>query len=344
MNNANGVEQPPLGGRLLHTLLKDPHWSTMTAEELVAFGDAATRKAASTVARVIRGFPDRGAAIQWREVMLPNRALQVRVYRPSPKRDDGANPPLVLHVHGGGFMGSAVQSDWLNSHLAARLPAVVVSVEHRLLAPGIPLSALVDDGWDVLQHVVGHATECGVDPERIAVVGESTGALVVALAAIRAKECGLLLRAQVLVNSVLDVTERALDYASIAEHAHAPTLTVERLRAFLRLAVPPGTDPHEVSPLCAEDLSGLAPALVMVPVIDPVADHGRRYAERLRESGTPARLTEHPGATHAFLSMPGVVPQARAARAEIAAFLRTYVSQPAPSLLTSASMPGASKS
>jgi acetyl esterase len=57
-----------------------------------------------------------------------------------------------------------------------------------------------------------------------------------------------------------------------------------------------------------------------------VADHGRRYAERLREAGTPAWLTEHPGATHAFLSMPGVVPQARTARADIAEFLRACVS------------------
>jgi acetyl esterase len=76
-----------------------------------------------------------------------------------------------------------------------------------------------------------------------------------------------------------------------------------------------------VSPLSTEDLSGLAPALVVVPTLDPVADHGRAYAERLRQAGTPVQLTEHPGATHAFLSMPGVVPQAKAARAEIAGFL-----------------------
>ncbi|SFB41208.1 alpha/beta hydrolase fold [Amycolatopsis marina] len=56
--------------------------------------------------------------------------------------------------------------------------------------------------------------------------------------------------------------------------------------------------------------------------MDPLADHGRRYAERLRESGTPARLREHHGATHGFLSTPGVVPQARAARAEITGYLR----------------------
>ncbi|MGV9774408.1 alpha/beta hydrolase [Streptosporangium sp. NPDC003464] len=77
-----------------------------------------------------------------------------------------------------------------------------------------------------------------------------------------------------------------------------------------------------MSPLEADDLSGLAPALVVVAPIDPLADHGRCYAERLRAAGTPARLTEHPGATHAFLSMPGAVPQAKAARAEIVEYLR----------------------
>ena len=77
---------------------------------------------------------------------------------------------------------------------------------------------------------------------------------------------------------------------------------------------------------------------------DPVADHGRRYAERLRESGTPMRLTEYPGVTHAFLSMPGVVPQANAARAEIAAFLRDCVSQLAPAPRTSASLAVATQS
>jgi acetyl esterase len=324
--NATRIERPPLGVRLLHYLVKEPDWSTMTAEELVAFGNAATRKAGSPLARVITGLPDRGAAIRWRQVKLLDRELRVRVHRSLPEHSGGAGLPLVLHVHGGGFMGSAVQSDWLNSHLAARLSAVVVSVEHRLISPGIPLSALVDDSWDVLCHALGNATEWGVDPTRTAIVGESAGGLAVALIAIRARESDVRLRAQVLVNPALDVTETALEYPSMAEHAHTPTLTVERLRAFLRLAIPPGTDPRAVSPLRADDLRGLAPALVVVPTVDPVADHGRRYAKRLCESGTPARLTEHRGATHAFLSMPRLVPQASTARAEIAEFLRASFS------------------
>ena len=326
MNDATGTRRPPIGIRLLQTLRREPDWLTMPAEALEAFRDAENRRRASPLVRVISGFPDRGATIGWQRIALQDRVLPVRVHRRSPA-DGGpdagsAGLPLVLHVHGGGFVGTAVQSDWVNSHLAARLPAVVVSVEHRLVAPRMPLPAAVADGWDVLGHVLEHAARWGVDPARAAVFGESAGSMVTALAAIRARDSDLALRAQVLVNPCVDLTATAFDYPSMKEYADSPTLTVTQMELFRRLAVPDGTDSRAVSPLYAGDLSGLAPALVVVPTLDPVADHGRAYAERLHAAGTTARLTEYPGATHAFLSMPGVVPQAKAARAEIAAFLR----------------------
>lgn len=300
-------------------------WATMTDEELAAYREAENRRRAAPQAREITGVPDPGAAIDWQELALPGRRLPVRVYRPASLGH--GDLPLVLHVHGGGFVGTAVQSDWVNSHLAAQLPALVVSVEHRLLAPDTALAAAVDDGWDVLEHVVRHADELGIDPARVAVFGESCGGLIAALAAIRARAAGLDVRAQVLVNPVVDVTGTMLDHPSIAEHAVSPTLTVPQLRLLQRLAVPSGTDPRTLSPLYADDLSGLAPALVVLPTHDPLADHGRRYAERLREGGTLVRLTEYPGARHAFLSMPGVVGRvAEAARAEVTEFLRGAVS------------------
>jgi acetyl esterase len=265
MNNTVRSQRPPLGIRLLHAVGKEPNWSAMTARELGAFSKAENRKRASRLARVITGFPDRGAVIDWQEVALADRRLRVRVHRPAPTHN-GANGhsvalPLVLHVHGGGFVGTAVQSDWVNSHLAARLPAVVVSVEHRLLAPDVSLTAAVDDGWEVLEHVIGAAPQWGIDATRAAVLGESTGAAITALAAIRAREVGLPLRAQVLVNPCVDLTST-------------------------------------------------------------MYDHGRSYAQRLRQAGTLAQVAEYPGATHAFLSMPGVVPQAKPARARIVEFLR----------------------
>ncbi|MEV4095720.1 alpha/beta hydrolase [Streptosporangium saharense] len=295
----------------------EPNWETMTAEELAAYQEAENRFRASEALRPITGEPDPGAEIGWEKVDLPGREIPVRVHRPSA----GHDLPLVLHVHGGGFVGTATQSDWVNSHLAARLPALVVSVEHRLLDPRTPLSAAVEDGWDVLDHVVRHAARWGVDPARVAVFGESCGGLISALAAIRARETGLRLRAQVLVNPAVDVTGTMFDHTSITEHAHTQALALPQLRLFQRLAVPPGTDSRALSPLQAGALGGLAPALVVVPTDDPIADHGRRYAERLRAAGTPVRLAEYPGAGHAFLSVPGMAPQAEAARADILAFL-----------------------
>lgn len=161
----------------------------------------------------------------------------------------------------------------------------------------------------------------------MAVFGESCGALISALTAIRAREAGLELTAQVLVNPAVDVTATMFDYPSVAEYADSPTLALPQLRLFQRLAASSAAEARAVSPLYADDLGGLAPALVVVPTQDPAADHGRRYAERLRTAGTSVRLTEYPGAKHAFLTLPGVEPQAEAARAEILAFLRTALAK-----------------
>ncbi|GAA4069382.1 alpha/beta hydrolase [Actinomadura miaoliensis] len=315
MSETTAVNRPP-----------EPDFSAITTEELIAYRAAENGWRASGAARAILGDPDPGAAIEWQDIALPGRDLPVRVYRPVSTGDGEAavrtGLPLVVHVHGGGFVGTAVQCDWTNSHLAARLPALVVSVEHRLVAPDSPLANAADDGWDVLQHVMRHASQWGIDPTRTAVFGESFGALISALTAIRAREAGMPLKAQVMVNPVVDVTETMYDYPSMAEHAYSPTLALPQLRLLQRLAVPPGTDARAFSPLYADDLSGLAPALVVVPTQDAVADHGRRYAERLRVAGTSVRLTEYPGARHAFLTLPGVEPQAGAAQAEILEFLR----------------------
>ncbi|NGN62357.1 alpha/beta hydrolase [Streptomyces sp. A7024] len=313
MNEAIAVNRPP-----------EPDWLSVTDEELFAYREAENRARASVEARALLGEPDPGALIAWQEIALPGRDLPVRVHRPASSGNaaDRTALPLVLHVHGGGFVGTAVQCDWVTSHVAAQLPAVVVSVEHRLLAPDTPMSAAVDDGWDTLRHIVEHATEWGIDPARTAVFGESGGGLICAMAAIRAREAGLGLRAQVLVNPAVDVTETMLDYHSATEYAKTPTLSLPVLQLVRRLAAPSGADARAVSPVYADNLGGLPPTLVVVPTDDPIADHGRRYAERLQAAGTSARLSEYPATGHGFLSVPGLAAQAEPARAEITEHLR----------------------
>ncbi|NUS95486.1 MAG: alpha/beta hydrolase fold domain-containing protein, partial [Nocardia sp.] len=143
MNDTTGIERLPRGVRLVRALQKEPDWSAMTGPELITYRERANRVAGSRLLRVVTGFPDRRAKIRWQEIALADRVLPVRVYRPAAALDPGTPLPLVLHVHGGGFVGTAAQCDWASSHLAAQLPAVVMSVEHRLLAPGTPLPAAV---------------------------------------------------------------------------------------------------------------------------------------------------------------------------------------------------------
>ncbi|MET9270875.1 alpha/beta hydrolase [Kribbella sp. NPDC003557] len=312
------AQRAPLGVRLVYSVRKEPDYRSMTPADLAAFGEVASRIVNSRFARLLTGIPHSGVTINWQQVRLADRTIRVRVHRPK----NSGRLPLVLHVHGGGYVGTAVQCDWINSNVAARASAVVISVEHRLMDHETPLTAMVDDGWDVLRHVFQHASDWGIDPTRVAVAGESAGSMVAALSALRARDAGLSLRAQVLVNPCVDVTSTALDYDSVAQYPDTPTLTREGLEFFRRLAVPEGTDPRPLSPLYADHLGGLPPTLVVIPALDPVADHGRVYAERLREAGTEVAVSEHPKAGHAFISMPGLVPQARPARDRVVEFLR----------------------
>lgn len=311
--------QAPLGTRLLKD---DVDWDSLTGDEMIAMRERANRVRGSRLARVATGFPDRRARIEETSIDLPGRRLTVRVHRP---KKAGPRLPLVLSFHGGGFvLGTAAQNDWLNSRLAAMCPAVVVAVEYRM-APEHPLPQPIQDGYDTLLRIVDDPELWGVDPGAIAVLGESAGGTIAALIAIRARDSGPKLRAQVLTCPATDWTDSMTDYPSLLRNAAYPGFSPSELRAARRLSLPPGLDADEVSPLAFKDLSGLSPALVVTGALDPGEDHGRRYAERLKEDGCETRLSSYPRAVHGFLSMPGLVPAARPASREIITFVRNHV-------------------
>ena len=321
---------PPLGVRLYARLVPRMDWAAITSEGFVEFREATNRRLSSPVARLVIGKADRGAIITDRTLDVGGRELSVRVYRPSRDAASGraAPLPLVVQFHGGGFVvGTAAQCDWNNSHLAAHLPAVVVSVDYRL-APEHPLPEPVDDGFDAVTRLVEDAAAWGIDPDRVAVLGESAGGTIASLVALRARETDLALRAQLMVCAPFDWTSTMLDYPSMADNADNPTVPPELLEAYRRTALPASVDPASVSPLMYEDLAGLPPALIITGNLDPLEDQGAAYAERLRDAGVETRHSSYPRAIHAFVSMPGLVPAAKDARAEILEFLRERLSSP----------------
>jgi acetyl esterase len=299
-----------------------PDWDSITPAQVIEHREALNRKRGSVVFGLITGRPDRGARITTHALELPGRRLDVCVYRPV---RGGSALPLIIAFHGGGFIsGTPDQDDWLLSHLAANCPAVVASVDYRL-APEHPLPASVDDAYDAVPRLVAQAARWGADPARIVALGSSAGATLAALTAMRAVELGMPLRAQVLINPQLDWTNRVFQYPSFTENAEAPTATPANCRAVQRIAIPDSFDARTISPLRRENLAGLAPALIQSAGLDTLEDQAPAFADRLRQAGVDVTLTRYPEATHAFLSMSGMVPAARPARAEILAFLRSHL-------------------
>jgi acetyl esterase len=251
-----------------------------------------------------------GVALLDRTFEGPAGSLPLRVYLP---RDGDGPRPLVVDFHGGGFVfGGLDQADWMCSNVAARVGAVVVSVDYRL-APSHPFPAAVDDAYAALEWAAGAAGELGAGG-RIGVMGESAGGNLAAVVALLARDRGgPRLHHQGLLYPATDMSHPA-------SGPEQPILSPAEMNAFRAhyLGAADPSDPR-VSPVLAADHSGLPPALVQVAEHDPLRADGVRYAAALRGAGVPVRFTEYVGMPHGYLNFPGVCRAAPQALAELCA-------------------------
>ncbi|MEP6651140.1 MAG: alpha/beta hydrolase, partial [Lapillicoccus sp.] len=248
--------------------------------------------------------------------------VPLRVYRPSTR-----GPwPVVVYFHGGGLViGNPRGYDPLCGYLADSVEALVVSVDYRL-APEFVAPQGVRDCVDAVRWVGSGAGSLGGDPERIAVCGDSAGGnLAAVVSQVVRDEGGPRIAHQALLYPGVDAT---MSYPSIAELAEAPMLTRREIVAYLhRYLDGSGLDPKDplVSPLWADDLSGLPPALVQTADLDPLRDEAEAYAARLADAGVSVRATNYLRAPHGFMSIPGVTPCAAQARLELTTELRRHL-------------------
>lgn len=260
-------------------------------------------------AAVLAGPPEEVASVADREV----GGVPVRLYAPG----DSPDLPVTVYLHGGGWViGSLDTHDVVCRALANRAGCRVVAVDYRL-APEHRFPAAVEDSWAVTRWAAAQAPA-------VAVAGDSAGGNLAAVVALRARDAGLRLAHQVLV---YPVTDCRLDTDSYRRNAEGYGLTLNGMRYFWDLYIADGDPTHpEASPLRAESLAGVAPALVIVCEHDPLRDEGVAYADRLRRAGVPVRLSEYEGMIHGFLRLGAVLDRAQEAVAEIAEALRGALS------------------
>ncbi|MCW3840477.1 alpha/beta hydrolase [Micromonospora yasonensis] len=252
------------------------------------------------------------------QVPGPDGPLPVRIHRPA---GDGPLPTLVYFFGGGWTLGSVDTADGICRRLANATGCQTVTVGYRL-APEHRFPAAVDDCYAALRWLAAHADEVGVDPDRLAVGGDSAGGNLAAAVTLLARaDGGPRLVAQLLVYPNTD--QRPGPAPARADED--PLLFNRHSVAWYRqhYLTDPADAAHPLaSPLLAEDLSGLPPALVITAEHDPLRDEGERYAARLREAGVPTEATRYPGMIHGFFAMPGVFDAGRRAQEQAAAFLR----------------------
>lgn len=263
----------------------------------------------------IFGTVDKDATSE--EIQVAGR--RALVHRP---RKAVAPLPCVINFHGGGWVqGNPEQAQWLASRVAARTRCVVISPAYRL-APEHPFPAGVDDARQVVRWVVDQADELGIDPQRIAVMGDSAGGNLAAVTCLDARDAGgPELRSQVLIYPGVEMYDR---WPSEDEHAEAPVLSSANMRAFTRLYLGEsfGTEDHRASPVRAATHVGLPKAFILTAELDPLKDNGAHYRDALEAAGVPVRFAEYSGALHGFLSLPGPIPVARQALDDICDFLQ----------------------
>lgn len=260
------------------------------------------------------------------DVSMPGPAgdIPARHYRPA-----GTEPaPLLVFYHGGGHtLGDLDTYDTL-CRLTCRDGGIhVLSIDYRL-APEHPAPAAVDDAYAAFQWAHEHAAELGAMPGRVAVGGDSAGGNLSAVVSRLARDDGG--PAPVLQWLLYPMTDCTAQTRSMGLFAHGFVLTkhdIEWFRAqYLDGSGVEPTDPR-VSPLLADDLSGLAPALIAIAGFDPLRDEGERYAAALRAAGTAVDLRRMRSLTHGFANLFPLGGGSANATAELVSALRAHLTR-----------------
>jgi len=245
-------------------------------------------------------------AVEDRVVPGPHGDVPVRIYWPA---TDGPRPGIV-YFHGGGFVICDLDShDGACRRLVNAIDAVVVSVDYRL-APEHRWPAAADDAAAATEWVADHAGELGIDPERLAVAGDSAGGNLGAVVALMARDRGgPRLAFQLLVYPVIDLGATRSDHASQRENAEGYFLTTAQMDWYRDQYLAEdahGEEPY-ASPIKAASLAGVAPACVVTAEMDPLRDEGEAYARALDAAGVPVTLYRAPGMFHGFFNMDAVL-------------------------------------
>ncbi|MFJ2995368.1 alpha/beta hydrolase [Pandoraea sp. NPDC087047] len=230
-------------------------------------------------------------------------ALPARLYRCAAN----GPTPVLLYFHGGGYVVGGLDShDSLCRDLAHEAGCAVLAIDYRL-APEHKFPTAFLDAEDAYAWLRAHAGEVGLDARRIAIGGDSAGGTLATALCLAARQAG---QPQPLLQLLLyPCTSAHQDSASHQRYASGLLLEKRTLQWMFRHYLRDETDRTDwrFAPLEAPDLSGLAPAVILLAEFDPLVDEGNAYAQRLQSAGVSVETVTWPGMVHDFGRLGNVV-------------------------------------
>lgn len=239
---------------------------------------------------------------------LPGRTLDARLYVPE---GAGAQPPIILFFHGGGWvLGNLDTHDATCRDLARASSAAILSIAYRL-APEARYPTAAEDCYEACLWAVDNAASLGIDATRMAVAGDSAGGNLAAAVSLMARDKGgPALRHQLLIYPVTDNDFSTPSYLDNGSGNYFLSTSAMRWFWSHYLGDCPADKALLARVLHVEDLSNLPSATVITAEFDPLLDEGNAYAERLKKAGVPTAHHQAPGMIHGFFGMAAAVPDA----------------------------------
>ncbi len=311
----SGGKPLAIDGRILDARAQLLAFQGARQPSITTLDPVTARSATAAGLQLLDDAPRASVEVKELQVPGPGGPLEARLYRP--RGNAAALPGLVFFHFGGCVIGDLDTCHVFCSMISEIADCAVLNVAYRL-APEHKFPAPADDAVAAYRWAVENAGELGMMAGHIGVGGDSAGGNLSAVVAQEAKRKGFQPPAVQLL--IYPVTDWAAKGGSMESCGNVYPLTAEIMDWFAGhyLNCPADYADLRVSPMKEQDLSDLAPAIVVTAGFDPLRDQGAEYAERLQAAGVSVNYRCEDSLPHAFTAMTGAIPAAKAACEKIA--------------------------